>query len=225
MNVQPIAVFHSPLTSKFGTPRQSGIVEGLRGEIIFTPSFRHPDFIRGLEGFDYIWLLWLFSANPDTEVTPTVRPPLMGGNKQMGVFATRSPFRPNPIGLSSVRVVEIKNDEKRGTVIVVEGADLIDGTPIIDIKPYVTYADCHPNARSGFVDQHPWKQLQVDLPDEVVCRLSSDERQILRQLLALDPRPHYHNDPARIYGMPYGKYDVRFRVEEGVAYVLEIVDN
>jgi tRNA-Thr(GGU) m(6)t(6)A37 methyltransferase TsaA len=225
MIVQPIAVFHSPLTSKFGTPRQSGLVEGLRGEVVFMPSYCHPDFIRGLEGFDYIWLLWQFSANAETNITPTVRPPLLGGNSQMGVFATRSPFRPNPIGLSSVRVVEIRLDEQQGPVIVVEGADLIDGTPIIDIKPYVTYADCHQNARSGFVDEHPWKLLQVDMPDEVVCQLTTDEQQVLRQLLALDPRPHYHHDPTRIYGMPFGNYDVRFRVIEGVVYVLEIVEN
>ncbi len=222
MTVSPIATFHSPITTKFGVPRQSGIVESLRGEIVFLPEYRNPDFVRRLEEFDYIWLLWLFSANSHQATHPTVRPPLLGGNTQVGVFATRSPYRPNPIGLSSVRLEGITVEPDRGPVIHVLGADLMDGTPIIDIKPYVEYADAHTGVRSGFVDSYEWKKLQVEMAPEVAALWDKQQRDTLIDLLALDPRPHYHDDPQRIYGMNFGGYDVRFRVADGVLVVVEV---
>ncbi len=222
MTITPIATFHSPITTKFGVPRQSGIVESLRGEIVFLPEYRNPDFIRRLEEFDYIWLLWLFSANSHQATHPTVRPPLLGGNTQVGVFATRSPYRPNPIGLSSVRIERITVEPDRGPVIHVLGADLMDGTPIIDIKPYVEYADAHTGVRSGFVDSHEWKRLRVEMPPEVAALWDNQQRGTLTDLLALDPRPHYHDDPQRVYGMTFGGYDVRFRVADGVLTVVEV---
>lgn len=222
MTIEPIATFHSPLTSKFGVPRQSGIVGSLRGEVVFLPQYRNPDFVRGLREFDYVWLLWLFSANSHEAVRPTVRPPLLGGNTPMGVFATRSPYRPNPIGLSSVRVSDITVDH-RGPVIHVLGADLMDGTPIIDIKPYVEYADAHTGVRSGFVDQHEWRRLRVEVPQEVASLWDRDQLATLTHLLSLDPRPHYHDDERRVYGMPFGGYDVRFSVAQGVLTVVGAV--
>lgn len=223
MTIHPVAFFHSPLTSKFGTPRQSGIVGELRGEIVFCPEYRSPDFVRGIEGFDYLWLLWHFSSNRPGAVRATVRPPLLGGNMSLGVFATRSPYRPNPIGLSSVRLEHIEYTDSRGPVIHVSGADLIDGTPILDIKPYVEYADSHVGVRSGFVDEREWRRLRVVFEGDVASSLSESERQTLEQLLSLDPRPHYHDDPGRVYGMPYGGRDVRFRVDGDVLTVIAIV--
>lgn len=222
MTINPIATFHSPITTKFGVPRQSGIVESLRGEIVFLPEYRNPDFIRRLEEFDYIWLLWLFSANSHQATHPTVRPPLLGGNTQVGVFATRSPYRPNPIGLSSMRIERITVEPERGPVIHVLGADLMDGTPIIDIKPYVEYADAHTGVRNGFVDSHEWKRLRVEMPPEVAALWDNQQVGTLTDLLALDPRPHYHDDPQRVYGMTFGGYDVRFRVADGVLTVVEV---
>lgn len=218
----PIATFHSPLTSKFGIPRQSGLVEGLGGEVVFEPEYRNPDYVRGLEGFDYIWLLWDFSANRKDVRSATVRPPLLGGNQSMGVFATRSPYRPNPIGLSSVRIVRIDLDDARGPVILVSGADLMDGTPIFDIKPYVEYADSHVGVRSGFVDEREWKFLDVTFAEGVGECLTDNDREVVAQLLSLDPRPRFHDDPERIYGMPFRDVDVRFRVEKGKLLVVEI---
>ena len=223
MTLQTIAVFKSPLTSKFGTPRQSGIVEGLKGEIIFNSGFRNPDFIKGMEGFDYIWLLWLFSENSHHAVGATVRPPLLGGNETMGVFATRSPYRPNPIGLSSVRLLDIEYGGAQGPVLHVEGADLIDGTPIIDIKPYVEYADSHVGVRSGFVDSNAWQRLEVRFSEKAMGMLSPEVRKVVSALLEQDPRPHYHNDPARIYGMPFNGRDIRFQVQGNVLTVMEII--
>ena len=221
--MQPVAIFHSPLSTKFGVPRQSGIVEGLDGEIVFMPEYRSPDFLRGLEGFDYIWLLWEFSANKRQGCAATVRPPLLGGNQAVGVFATRSPYRPNPIGLSSVRVVRLDFDDPRGPVVHVSGADLMDGTPIYDIKPYVEYADSHVGVRSGFVDDKEWKRLDVCFAEGVGERIAPSDQPVVRQLLSLDPRPHYHNDPDRVYGMPFRDYDIRFRVSDGVLTVVEVV--
>ena len=220
--MKPIATFHSPLTSKFGIPRQSGIVEGLEGEIVFQQEYRNPDYVRGLEGFDYIWLLWGFSANSHVAHSATVRPPLLGGNQAMGVFATRSPYRPNPIGLSSVRIVRIDLDDTRGPVIHVSGADLMDGTPIFDIKPYVEYADSHVGVRSGFVDQREWKCLDVVFVEGVGECLDDDDREVVTRLLSLDPRPHFHDDPQRVYGMPFRNFDIRFRVEGRKLLVVEI---
>ena len=222
MEIRPIAYFRSPMTSKFGIPRQSGLVSELTGSIVFEPGYRKMEAIRGLEDFDYLWLIWEFSANAPSE-SLTVRPPRLGGNKRMGVFATRSPFRPNNLGLSCVSIDRIEEDQKLGPVIYVKGADLMDGTPIYDIKPYVTYADCHPEARSGFVDESDWQELEVVIPEAVSKLFAADEITSLRKILSLDPRPHYQEDPERIYGMPYGGYDVRFKVVEKVLTVVDCI--
>ena len=220
MNITPIAYFHSPLTSKFGIPRQSGVADELVGTIVLEPEFRREEAVRGLEAFDYLWLIWEFSANPHEQQGLTVRPPRLGGNERIGVFASRSPFRPNRLGLSCVRIekVEIGAD---GPVIHVKGADLMDGTPIYDIKPYVAYADSHPEARSGFVDKTEWKPLQVVIPQEISCLFSEEELKGLKQVLSQDPRPRYHDDAERVYGMPFAGRDVRFRVGDGVVTIVE----
>lgn len=222
MEIRPIAYFRSPMTSKFGIPRQSGLASELTGSIVFEPDYRRMEAVRGLENFDYLWLIWEFSANKSSE-SLTVRPPRLGGNKRMGVFATRSPFRPNNLGLSCVRIDRIEVDRRLGPLIYVKGADLMDGTPIYDIKPYVTYADSHPEARSGFVDESDWQELEVVIPEAVSELFSADEMASLRKILALDPRPHYQEDAERIYGMPYGGYDVRFKVNGKVLTVVECI--
>ena len=223
MNIQAIAFFHAPLKSKFGVPRQSGLVSELPGYIVFEPDYRQPEAVRGLEGFDFLWLIWEFSENKEAKKSLTVRPPRLGGNKRLGVFATRSPFRPNNLGLSCVQIDRIENDPVKGPVIYVKGADLMDGTPIFDIKPYVTYADSHPEARSGFVDQSSWQELEVHIPEMLQQKFTSTELDSLKRILALDPRPHYQDDPERIYGMPFGSYDIRFKVEGLSLYVIDCV--
>ena len=220
MNIHPIAYFHSPFSSKFGIPKQSGLVEELEGRIVFAPEYRSADYIRGLQGFDYIWLIWEFSDNRHPSKSPVVRPPVLGGNERVGVFATRSPFRPNALGLSSVRIQRIELDSTSGPVIHVLGADLMDGTPIYDIKPYIVYADCHPDARSGFVDSRSWPKLDVVIPEDIAKNYQPERLSVLRKILELDPRPHYQNDPQRIYGMPFDGTDVRFFVENGVLTVI-----
>ena len=220
MNIHPIAYFRSPFSSKFGIPKQSGLVEELEGRIVFAPEYRNTDYIRGLQGFDYIWLIWEFSDNRHPSKSPVVRPPVLGGNERVGVFATRSPFRPNALGLSSVRIQQIELDSASGPVIHVLGADLMDGTPIYDIKPYIVYADCHPDARSGFVDNRSWPKLDVVIPEEIAKNYQPERLSVLRKILELDPRPHYQNDPHRIYGMPFDGTDVRFFVENGVLTVI-----
>ena len=220
MNIHPVAYFHSPLTSKFGIPRQSGLAEELVGTIVLEPEYRREEALRGLESFDYLWLIWEFSANPHEQQGLTVRPPRLGGNERIGVFASRSPFRPNRLGLSCVRIDKVEIGEN-GPVIHVRGADLMDGTPIYDIKPYVAYADSHPDARSGFVDKTEWKPLQVDIPQEVRRLFSEEELRVLQQVLSQDPRPRYHDDAERVYGMPFAGRDVRFRVGDGVVTVVE----
>ena len=220
MNIHPIAYFHSPFSSKFGIPKQSGLVEELEGRIVFAPEYRNADYIRGLQGFDYIWLIWEFSDNRHPSKSPVVRPPVLGGNERVGVFATRSPFRPNALGLSSVRIQRIEQDSTSGPVIHVLGADLMDGTPIYDIKPYIVYADCHPDARSGCVDSRSWPKLEVVIPEEIAKNYQPERLSVLRKILELDPRPHYQNDPHRIYGMPFDGTDVRFFVENGVLTVI-----
>ena len=220
MELQPIAHFRSPFTSKFGIPKQSGLVEELRGEIVFEPAFRNADYLRGIEEFDYLWLIWEFSANPHKAVSPVVRPPVLGGNERVGVFATRSPFRPNPLGLSSVKIESVEWESARGPIIHVLGADLMDGTPIFDIKPYIVYADSHADARSGFVDKRQWPKLQVVLPDELHEVFSEEQLKALRHTLELDPRPHYQNDPQKVYGMPFEGRDIHFRVSDRVLTVL-----
>lgn len=224
MTIHPIAEFRSPFTSKFGVPKQSGLVPELEGWITFMPGYRSRDMLRGIEEFDYLWLVWQFSANPHAASSPLVRPPLLGGNEKVGVLASRSPFRPNPIGLSSVRLAGVDYGGKDGPRLRVMGADLIDGTPIFDIKPYVALSDSHPEARCGFVDTHQIRLLQVEMPESVARKFSPGQAQALRRVLELDPRPRYHSDPAKVYGMPFGEYDVRFTVDGERLAVVDIVD-
>lgn len=217
--MKPVAYFRSPFGSKFGIPRQAGVVADVRGCIVLDKEYRTADAVRGMEEFDYLWLIWGFSANKHGAKGVTVRPPRLGGNKQMGVFATRSPFRPNPIGLSSVRIDHIDYGCPDAPVIHVLGADLMDGTPIYDIKPYIPYTDAHPEARGGFTDAAEWHPLEVVVPEE----LRPNVPEQLLKILAQDPRPHYHNDPTRIYGMPFDGKDVRFRVDGKVLTIVEII--
>ena len=226
MEIKPIAYYRSLLTTKFGVPRQSGLVPELTGRIVFEPEYANADALRGIEGFDYLWLIWEFSLNgkKEGEWSPLVRPPLLGGNEYMGVFATRSPFRPNPLGLSSVRLIDVESNGA-SLALVVAGADLVDGTPIYDVKPYVEYADAHVGVRSGFVDEKRWQKVEVRFPDELRTFFSDEDFVALCKLLELDPRPQYHNAPERVYGMPFAGHDVRFRVScKGVLEVLEIKD-
>lgn len=217
--MKPVAYFRSPFGSKFGIPRQAGVVADVRGCIVLDKEYRTADAVRGMEEFDYLWLIWGFSANKHGAKGVTVRPPRLGGNKQMGVFATRSPFRPNPIGLSSVRIDHIDYGCPDAPVIHVLGADLMDGTPIYDIKPYIPYTDAHPEARGGFTDTTEWQPLEVVVPEE----LRPNVPEQLLKILAQDPRPHYHNNPTRIYGMPFDGKDVRFRVDGKVLTIVEII--
>ncbi|MBQ2108919.1 MAG: tRNA (N6-threonylcarbamoyladenosine(37)-N6)-methyltransferase TrmO [Bacteroidales bacterium] len=225
MEIRPIADFHSPFGTKFGIPRQSGIIPELEGKIVFRPEYRNAEALRGLEEFDYLWLIWEFSANRGDSGTwsPTVRPPRLGGNARIGVFASRSPFRPNGLGLSAARILRIEKDGPEGPVIHVSGADLMDGTPIYDIKPYVTYADSRPDARSGFVDANSWSTLEVIIPSGIAAKLPEKARKMISGVLAQDPRPQYHDDPEKIYGMEFDGMDVRFRVHDGIAEVTEII--
>jgi len=223
ISIRPIARMKSDFPTKFGIPRQSGLADALRSTVIFEPEFRNPDALRGIEGYTHLWLIWQFSEAVRDQWSPTVRPPRLGGNTRMGVFATRSPFRPNPIGLSCVEIVAIEEQPGHGTVIVVSGADLMDGTPIYDIKPYTVYADCHPEARSGFASTVWERELELDFPSELRGRLSNAELcEALCGVLRNDPRPSYHNDPERVYGMDFGGYNVKFSVSGGVLKVLDI---
>ncbi len=221
--MQPIAHYHGPFSSKFGIPRQSGMTS-VAGHIIFTPEFRNPVALRGLEGFTYIWLIWEFSENTSAPKRPTVRPPILGGNERVGVWATRSSFRPNNLGLSSVRIIGIDLKTENGPVINVVGADLMDGTPIFDIKPYIPFADCHPDALSGFAKPSGWHPLNVVFSLEVfgASPYTQEELQALVEVLTIDPRPQYHKDPQRIYVFTFAGYEVRFRVEEYSLYILSI---
>lgn len=221
MEINPIAHFRSPFTSKFGIPKQSGLVAELEGTIVFTEAYRSDEALRGIEAFDYLWLIWGFSANKHSANSLTVRPPLLGGNTRIGVFATRSPFRPNPLGLSSVRLKGMERNTKEGTVLHVLGADLMDGTPIYDIKPYVAYADSHEGVRSGFVDSNPIKRLRVEIPEEVARALGDRRAETLRKTLELDPRPHYQHDASRVYGMPFDGRDIHFKVEGDTLTVVD----
>ena len=214
MNV--IAHIETPFKEKFGVPRQAGLVD-YEARIVFQPQYRVAEAVRGLEEFDYLWLIWQFHLAEREEWSPTVRPPRLGGNRRVGVFATRSPFRPNPIGLSSVRLLRVDS----GPVLVVSGADLVDGTPILDIKPYITYADSHPDARSGFATQAPLT-LQVNIPQALQRRLPISILQPLRDAIALDPRPHYQQDPDREYTFSFDRYEVRFRVDGNTATITNI---
>ncbi len=213
-----IARISTPFKTKFGIPRQSGVTPDVKGEIMFEPDYREIEAVRGLEGFSHIWLIWCFSESVSDKWSPTVRPPRLGGNVRMGVFATRSPFRPNPIGLSSVVLERIEYTDDRGPVLHVRGADLMDGTPIFDIKPYVAYADSHPDASGGFTDTAEFKKLRVELGDGVTPPLSEG----LIEVLENDPRPRYHDDPERVYGMEYDGREVKFRVRGDTLTVIEI---
>ena len=220
MDIKTIAIFHSPLTEKFGLPRQAGLAESLRGIIVLEAEFRSPEAMRGLEGFDYLWLIWGFHLNHETASEGlTVRPPRLGGNERVGVFASRSPYRPNPLGLSSVRIDRV--DPAAG-IIHVLGADLADGTPIYDIKPYVEYADSHRGIRSGFVDDKDWKALEVSLPRETFHKLDPDTIDGLLEILSQDPRPQYQDDPERIYGLLYEGRNIKFKVADGVLTVVAV---
>lgn len=217
-----IAHIRTDFTTKFGIPRQSGLVDELRATIVFTPEFRNPDALRGIEGFSHLWLIWEFSESVGKPYSPTVRPPRLGGNTRLGVFATRSPFRPNPIGLSCVRFLGTEQTDE-GTVLLVAGADLMDGTPIYDIKPYIPYADAHPEALGGFTTQADDFLLEVDFPTELLEKIPENRRAALVSVLSHDPRPSYQNDPTRIYGMNFAGHDVRFTVKDKILTVQEVL--
>ena len=220
-----IAHIETEFGTKFGVPRQSGLIDELRGRIVFEPEYRVPEALRGIEGFSHIWLLWNFSEAKRETWSPTVRPPRLGGNTRMGVFATRSPFRPNAIGLSSVRLVGVDYDCANAPVLIVAGADLMNGTPIYDIKPYLPYTDCHPDATGGFTDSHPQERemLDVVIPDALAARLDADTLAALRSTLARDPRPRYQEDSSRIYGMEFAHHEVKFSVSGNTLTVTDII--
>lgn len=220
--VKPIAHIKSDFSSKFGIPRQSGLVDELEATVIFEPEFRNPDALRGIEGYSHIWLLWLFSECAEKEWSPTVRPPRLGGNKRMGVFASRSPFRPNSIGLSCVKLLGVEETENHGHILRVSGADLLDGTPIIDIKPYLPYVDSHPEASGGFALQEKEGSLKVDFPEQLLSDIPQDKQKALIAVLKQDPRPQYQDDAERIYGLEFAGYDVRFRIADNILTVVDI---
>lgn len=221
MNI--IAHIHTDFPTKFGIPRQSGLVDELTASIVFCPEYRNKDALRGLEDFSHLWLLWHFSETVRSEWQPTVRPPRLGGNTRMGVFATRSPFRPNPIGLSSVILDHIEWDTPEGPVLIVRGADLMDGTPLFDIKPYLSYADSHPEANNGFVSPQKEGTLQVSFPRELLCKVPMDKQIGLLAILSQDPRPRYQNDPERVYKMSFMNFDIHFTVSQEVLTVINLL--
>ena len=218
-----IARIHCDFKEKFGIPRQSGLVPQTRARIVFCPEYRNPDALRGIETYSHLWLIWAFSKAERETWSPTVRPPRLGGNTRLGVFATRSPFRPNAIGLSSVTLEEVILHSEDGPVLVVGGADLLDGTPIYDIKPYLPYVDSHPDARGGFTEKTAGYALEVVFPDELLDRIDQDKRDALCGVLAGDPRPSYQNDPARVYGVRYADYNVKFTVDSGTLTVVDVI--
>lgn len=220
--IKVIAHIESDFKTKFGVPRQSGLVPELTARVVFEPEYRNPDAFRGIEGFDRLWLIWQFSQSVLDEWRPTVRPPRLGGNTRMGVFATRSPFRPNPLGLSCVVLERVEWDAPDGPALLVSGADLMDGTPIYDVKPYAPYADAFPDARGGFASTRP-ETVEVDCPPELLTRVEDGKRAALLGVLAHDPRPRYQDDPERVYGMAFGVYEVKFRFADGVLTVIDIM--
>lgn len=220
--MQPIAHIKTDLPAKFGIPRQSGVVPSLKGKIIFEPQYRNANALRGLDGFSHLWIIWQFSANKKHEWQPLVRPPRLGGNSQIGVFASRSPYRPNAIGLSVVKIEDIQLYTEEGPIIIVSGIDMMDNTPIFDIKPYVNYADCIPNARSGFVDNVAFRTVDVIFPDNLKSNFSAEQITTLIDILYNDPRPSYHSDSNKIYGMLYANHDVHFKVENGILTVIDV---
>lgn len=221
-SMKVIARIHSDFSTKFGVPRQSGLVDELEATIIFEPEYRNPDALRGLDGFSHLWLVWVFDQAVRKDWSPTVRPPRLGGNQRMGVFATRSPFRPNPVALSSVKLAGIEQTAEHGTVLKIRGADLMDGTPILDIKPYIPYADSHPDAIGGFASAPVGETLEVAIPPELLERIPASRREALRGVLAQDPRPHYQDDPDRVYGFGFAGLEVKFSVDGNQLTVLNI---
>ena len=222
VTIQPIARMRSDFSTKFGIPRQSGLVEALRSTIVFEPEFRNPDALRGIEEFSHLWIIWQFSEAVRQGWSPTVRPPRLGGNTRMGVFATRSPFRPNNLGLSSVRLLGVEQTKDFGMVLHVGGADLMDGTPIFDIKPYIPYGDCHTDATGGFTDRAGEFLLDVDFPRELLEKLPPDKREAAKAVLSHDPRPSYQRNEDRVYGMTFAGQDIRFTVREDTLTVTEV---
>ena len=222
ITIQVIARMHSDFATKFGIPRQSGLVEELRSTIVFEPEVRNADALRGIEGFSHLWIIWQFSEAVRTGWSPTVRPPRLGGNTRMGVFATRSPFRPNNLGLSCVKLLGVEETAEHGFVLHVGGADLMDGTPIFDIKPYVPYADAHPEAVGGFTDTADAFLLDVAFPDALLAILPAEKRQAAISVLSHDPRPSYQRKPDRVYGLTFAGYDIRFTVEDTILTVVAV---
>ncbi|MGN0492676.1 MAG: tRNA (N6-threonylcarbamoyladenosine(37)-N6)-methyltransferase TrmO [Acutalibacteraceae bacterium] len=220
--MKPIAKIYTDFPDKFGLPRQSGLVKGLKGRVVFEPPYRDYRAVRELGDYSHIWLLWLFSRSEREEWSPTVRPPRLGGNTRVGVFATRSPYRPNPIGMSAVRLERVVRDESLGPVLEVSGIDMADGTPILDIKPYLSFADSFPDAVCGFADRLYGQSLKVVIPDELLKVLPADLTEPLEALLAEDPRPRYQNDPERVYGFFFNKYEIKFKVDKEILTVVAI---
>lgn len=220
-----IARIHNDFKEKFGIPRQSGLTGELKSRIVFEPEYRNPDALRGIEGYSHLWLIWQFSESVREDWSPTVRPPRLGGNKRMGVFATRSPFRPNPIGLSSVRLEAVEVTKSEGTVLVVSGADLLDGTPIYDIKPYIAYSDCHTDAVSGFADPVREYRLKVEFCKDLLSKVDVSKQKSLIEILEQDPRPSYQNDPDREYGMRFSDYEIFFKVDGETLMVTRVESN
>lgn len=218
-----IAHIHTDFPSKFGIPRQSGLVESLKGKIVFEPEFRNPEAVRGIDEFSHIWLLWKFSESHKENWSATVKPPRLGGKKRIGVFATRSPFRPNDIGLSCVKLERVEFDEKEGPILWVAGVDLLDGTPVYDIKPYIPLADCHPEALEGYTKETKEHKLLVDFPEHLLNKYPEEKREAILGVLAQDPRPTYFQDPDRVYGVPFAGFDVKFRVDGDVLVVCDVV--
>ena len=224
MIINPIAHIRTEFSEKFGIPRQSGLAASLHGTIVFEPEYRNADALRGLDGFSHLWLIWEFSANSSKgEWQPTVRPPRLGGNERMGVFATRSPFRPNPLGLSCLEIDSIELDSPEGPVIHVKGADLMDGTPIFDIKPYIPYSDCHTDATGGFTDSAYDFLLTVNFPPELLSKIPANKQEAVVAVLSHDPRPSYQEDSDRMYGLNFAGYDIRFTVKDSILTVHEVI--
>lgn len=224
-NIEPVAYIRTDLPEKFGVPKQSGVVPALTGYIHFTKPYQQPEYIKGLEEFSHIWLIWGFSEIAAEPKQATVRPPRLGGNERIGVFASRSPFRPNRLGLSVVTIEAIDYSGDQGPIITVGGVDMVDGTPIYDIKPYIAYADAHVDAKSGFVDKHHMPKLKVEFESGLIDLIPEQKRAVLQEILAQDPRPSYHNNPDKLYGMRYEDFDVKFCIADKTLRVVKIVPN
>ena len=222
MEIRPLRHIRTDFPEKFGVPRHSGVVRELRGRVVFGPEYRAREAFRGIDGFSHLWLIWQFSHNPDGKWAPTVRPPRLGGNQRVGVFASRSPFRPNSLGLSCVELCGVDYEDPEGPVLVIKGADMVDGTPIFDVKPYLPGADRIEGARGGFTDEAPWEPLPVDCPPELLDKVPAGAQAALLAVLAADPRPHYHRDPQRVYGMGFAGIQVKFTVGDGRVKVVDI---